>query len=672
MKSILIAAVLLITAATFYSAMRYKSVAIEKDIHTRVSEGLDGAGPDAIELDVDGRHVTLSGVVGSAETESVYLKIADETYGALGPIDGLTHLASGGFVSAVKTAAGITLNGTVPDEATRTDLLEAAEGQTDGTVVDALTVEGARGTWHDEARFGLGQLGLLASGTLTAGDGVSTLSGIGTDASSVAETVAARDGWQTFLSAPDRSDAFAADLAGLRTTLSARDARIVELQADLGNAQSSLTTLETTLDTREARLGALEAELAAERDARTALDGDLGSALAERDARIAGLEAELAQSVENHGLVRDDRDALAVELDALRAGLTEEQSEASTLAADLATAMAAVTAGEATISGLLGDIDRRDGRIAEQEDIIAGLEAEQSELQENLARLTDQAETGVTEQVALEANLAAIRSERDEALANLAAQAAANDDTRAVWADERSTLLAERDTAQARLANLEAEHVAAEDSLVALRTRLAAAEGALPEKETALNAATARATESAGALAALNATLTERDGLISALEAEAANAARLLADRDATIAALRARPETVAASQEDCAVRAELVLEGSRINFGTGNAELSANSVPLLERLTGIALACVNDAVGLEIGGHTDDQGTEDNNRDLSERRAAAVVEFMTARGVPADGLTARGYGESEPIADNSTEAGRAQNRRISFGWQAR
>jgi len=80
----------------------------------------------------------------------------------------------------------------------------------------------------------------------------------------------------------------------------------------------------------------------------------------------------------------------------------------------------------------------------------------------------------------------------------------------------------------------------------------------------------------------------------------------------------------------------------------------------------------VGDNVSVEIGGHTDDRGSEESNQLLSEQRAQAVRDFMTARGVDTSGLTAVGYGEANPIADNETAEGQAANRRISFDWQAR
>jgi outer membrane protein OmpA-like peptidoglycan-associated protein/tetratricopeptide (TPR) repeat protein len=74
-----------------------------------------------------------------------------------------------------------------------------------------------------------------------------------------------------------------------------------------------------------------------------------------------------------------------------------------------------------------------------------------------------------------------------------------------------------------------------------------------------------------------------------------------------------------------------------------------------------------NTGVRIELRGHTDDRGTDDYNRDLSQRRATAVLTWLTEHGVAGNRLTAIGFGESIPVAPNSTDEGRAQNRRTEF-----
>lgn len=74
-----------------------------------------------------------------------------------------------------------------------------------------------------------------------------------------------------------------------------------------------------------------------------------------------------------------------------------------------------------------------------------------------------------------------------------------------------------------------------------------------------------------------------------------------------------------------------------------------------------------SDIKGIKVVGHTDSMGSDAYNQKLSERRAASVVNFLEGKGVSASLLTSEGKGESEPVADNATSAGRAQNRRVEL-----
>jgi outer membrane protein OmpA-like peptidoglycan-associated protein len=69
----------------------------------------------------------------------------------------------------------------------------------------------------------------------------------------------------------------------------------------------------------------------------------------------------------------------------------------------------------------------------------------------------------------------------------------------------------------------------------------------------------------------------------------------------------------------------------------------------------------------ISIEGHTDSRGSDQYNLKLSEIRAASVLQFLVAQGVPIERLTSAGFGESRPIRDNDTEEHRSQNRRVEF-----
>jgi len=78
-----------------------------------------------------------------------------------------------------------------------------------------------------------------------------------------------------------------------------------------------------------------------------------------------------------------------------------------------------------------------------------------------------------------------------------------------------------------------------------------------------------------------------------------------------------------------------------------------------------------NPRIKITISGHTDDQGSEEYNQQLSERRAKAVYDFLINHNINPDALTFVGYGESKPIERNLDEKGRKMNRRIEFSIDA-
>ena len=116
---------------------------------------------------------------------------------------------------------------------------------------------------------------------------------------------------------------------------------------------------------------------------------------------------------------------------------------------------------------------------------------------------------------------------------------------------------------------------------------------------------------------------------------------------------------------EECAADVNAVIARTKITFTPASAEIATTARPVLDELAGILTAC--PPMQMEIGGHTDAQGSEGGNLALSQARAEAVLLALQGRRVDITGFTAVGYGESTPLADNETEAGREANRRIEF-----
>jgi OOP family OmpA-OmpF porin len=108
----------------------------------------------------------------------------------------------------------------------------------------------------------------------------------------------------------------------------------------------------------------------------------------------------------------------------------------------------------------------------------------------------------------------------------------------------------------------------------------------------------------------------------------------------------------------------ELLGKGN-IRFEPARATIDPDSRGLLDRLVEIAMRCPN--ANIEVAGHTDADGQDAANLTLSEKRAQAVVDYLEKAGLPASRFTALGYGSTQPVADNNTDEGKAQNRRIEF-----
>lgn len=129
-------------------------------------------------------------------------------------------------------------------------------------------------------------------------------------------------------------------------------------------------------------------------------------------------------------------------------------------------------------------------------------------------------------------------------------------------------------------------------------------------------------------------------------------------------------PNTTAGTQVDdmgCPLQSKArgVLKG--VTFLNNSPELQPNAKTVLD---GVAAELKNfPEVKVEIQGHSDSMGNDDYNLALSQKRAESVMAYLTMQGVPAAQLSAKGYGESAPIADNKTASGRAQNRRVELKW---
>lgn len=143
-----------------------------------------------------------------------------------------------------------------------------------------------------------------------------------------------------------------------------------------------------------------------------------------------------------------------------------------------------------------------------------------------------------------------------------------------------------------------------------------------------------------------------------------ADGCELDSDGDGVVDRLDECPGTTAGVQVDakgCEIKEEIELRG--VNFESNSDRLLPGATSVLDYA--VATLKRNPTIEVEVAGHTDSDGAADYNESLSERRATTVRDYLQSNGISGDRMTVRGYGESEPVADNNSATGKAQNRRV-------
>lgn len=145
-----------------------------------------------------------------------------------------------------------------------------------------------------------------------------------------------------------------------------------------------------------------------------------------------------------------------------------------------------------------------------------------------------------------------------------------------------------------------------------------------------------------------------------------ADGCELDSDGDGVVDRLDECPDTPPNTPVDsrgCELEGEYVLEG--VNFESNSDRLLPGATGILDDV--VATLKRYPEIRFEVAGHTDSDGSEAYNEGLSARRAQTVHDYLAANGIAVDRMTVRGYGESQPIADNTSSAGKARNRRVSL-----
>jgi outer membrane protein OmpA-like peptidoglycan-associated protein len=259
-------------------------------------------------------------------------------------------------------------------------------------------------------------------------------------------------------------------------------------------------------------------------------------------------------------------------------------------------------------------------------------------------------------QTAEDARLIALQRQEDEFQAEQRAAAAQRERDALVRAQaERDRALAEE--ARRRQAELDAQNAAA---------ARAAAERERLEIERARQDALKAQSDAEQARAAADAARRAADAQAEQARAQAQQAQAAVAQAEQEKNALRERlREQLSVVLETRETARGLIVNVSDVLFDTGSATLKPGAREKLARVAGI-LASHPD-LKIEIEGHTDSVGGDDYNQRLSERRAESVRAYLVQQKIPPTAVGAEGFGESRPVASNTTSAGRQQNRRVEL-----
>lgn len=273
-------------------------------------------------------------------------------------------------------------------------------------------------------------------------------------------------------------------------------------------------------------------------------------------------------------------------------------------------------------------------------------------------------------QTSEDARLLTLQRREEERLANERAAAADREAKAKAAAEGEARRRAEEEARrrQAELDRLKAdqERVAAEERQRRAEQERAAADRARAEAELA-SAKAAR--EKADAEAARQAALAQQQA--AQAEAEKAKAAvaeanrlRMQAEKDRADLRARLQQQFNMILQTRDTARG-LIVNMSDVLFDSGKYTLRPLAREKLAKISGIILA--HPGLRLEVEGHTDSVGGDEYNQKLSEQRAGGVRDYLISQGLSASDVSARGFGKTQPVADNATAAGRQQNRRVEL-----
>lgn len=682
-------------------AVLLRTGAVERELAARVSGRLVADGYDWATVEVSGRNVVIGGVAPTPEVQEEAL-LASAAIGGVASVtneSGLLPIASPYEWSARRLGRKVTLLGSVPSEATRNGVLAAARrALPEAEILDETHLaRGAAKTFNSMTAFALDRLANLSEGQVTITDGTLSVAGTAVTAEGYAEARAAfRDSMPGGVTLgpvdilPARVDRFvwSASLDEVSLTLAGYVPNDVA-RTSLVAAAEALKPGVPVIDNMNIASGEPEGFAEAATFAVQAL-----GKLEEGGVMLDGLTLDVAgtaRSVEDYeSVVSGIGGTLPPGVEIVANAITpapvsayhwtgEREGDSVTL-----TGYVPSLEGRAEVEALArtlfaGLSVKEDVKIASGEPKIDWIGAAKFAM-EQLAEL----KTGVAKVEGVTYSISGEAGSSDAYVALTAANARRLPASLALAGSDVSPPVVspftlslshgENGLIMAGYAGSEDQKQALLDAArerfgsVRVTDRIGFASGAPDNLVDGASGAMRAAARLAGGHFSIVDNVIEIDGTTfhdRAMQRIADIAAESIPDTFKTRINVITRQVGQPLDTDGCRGRLKLALGNGNVEFDKGAAEISIDSYTLLDRVAGVLMRCPASMV--EVGGHSDSDGSEEKNLELTQARAEAVVDYLVDAGVKFERMTAKGYGETLPIADNETEEGKAANRRIAL-----
>lgn len=691
-------------AATFVLALLaviLRSGMVERDLAERAAAKLAADGHGWAEVDVSGRSVTIRGTAPSTEAQAAAVESAGTIAGVrtVANASDLLPIASPYVWSVRKAGPVITLIGSVPSEGFRTSLLASARrAMPDAEIHDEMQLaRGAPPAFNGGTAFVLDRLSTLADATVTITDSTLSVSGVAADPAAFArarnvfrEKVPARLSLGPIDILPARADPFvwSADFDGSGLTLSGYVPNEIIEESLLATARETLPGVPVTNDMTIASGGPDGFADAAAFAIGTLPRFERGGVA------LDGMELDITGKAKT---VDDYESVLEAFSGALPPGMRVVSSAITPATVASYGWRGEKAEGTVTLDGFVPSPQARDVVAAAARELFAGdnivdkvrIAAGEPRMDwiggikfamSQLARLSSGSVVLGDRRFSIEGEAASPQAFTELLAANEQTLPASleleNADVtpplvspyRFVAARQPDAVMLDGYVTSKEEREAIVEAVRGRFGTLRLEDKLVYASGAPDGFAQAATAAVEAVSRLAGGRSEISDSTINISG--AAYYPAAAGAVvdsvgeAMPAGFDVALSIMVRQPAQPVAPLR-CRDLLQKALTVGRIEFDGGSSEVSSDSYGLLDRVAATIERCPEATV--EVGAHTDADGSTANNEKLSQARADAIVEFLVDAGIERERLTATGYGEAKPIADNETEAGKAANRRIEF-----